>query len=45
MDRVRPTRFDEAIDCGLNEDVPETEGIKNAGVEDRDRGLKCHGVA
>jgi hypothetical protein len=33
------------IDCRLNDDIPEMKGIQNAGVEDRDGGLKSHSAA
>jgi hypothetical protein len=42
VDRIRSARFDKAIDCGLDNDVSEMKGIKDAGVKDRDRGLKRH---
>jgi hypothetical protein len=45
MDLIRPARFDQPIDCGLNDDIAEMKGIQNAGVEDRDGGLKPHSVA
>jgi hypothetical protein len=45
VDHVCPTRFNNAIYGSVDDDVPEVKRIKNAGVEDRDRGLKRHGVA
>jgi hypothetical protein len=44
MDRVCPAPLDEAIYCGLDDDIPEMKGIQNAGVENRDRRLKHHGA-
>jgi hypothetical protein len=45
MDRVDPARLDEAIDCRLDNEIPEVEWIQNAGVEDGNRWLKRHGDA
>jgi hypothetical protein len=45
VDHVRPAPFDEVINGGLHNDVPEMERIKDAGVENRDRWLKRHSAA
>jgi hypothetical protein len=41
---VGPVCFDQAVHGGLHDDVPEMERIKDAGVEDGYRRLKCHSV-
>src|SRR5216684_1162904 len=45
VDFIGPARFDQAVDGQLNEDVPEMKRVKDAGVKDRDGGLKRHSAA
>ena len=44
VDLVGPACLDQAVHGGLDDDVPEMEGVKDAGVEDGDRRLKRHSV-
>jgi hypothetical protein len=45
MDLIRPVRFDQPIDRGLNDDVSQVKRIEDAGVEDGNRWLKRHSAA
>ena len=42
VDLVGPARLDQAVYGGLDDDVPEMEGVEDAGVEDGNRRLKGH---
>jgi hypothetical protein len=45
MDLIRPARFDQPIDRGLNDDVSQVKPVEDAGVEDGNRRLKRHSAA